>query len=109
MEVNPNYQSGAYPAAMEAVYRDFFSRYLALHGKGENLRDDKLIIGLGHSDAMQSLPQEPNTFVPQAPVGYTDKHHAQVLIGDMKVCRRERLGRTPSLSFSALPAAFRPF
>jgi hypothetical protein len=37
-----------------------------------------VVIGLGYSDAMDTLPKEPNTFVPQAPVGYTDKSHAEV-------------------------------
>ncbi len=79
VEVHPNYQSGDYPAALEAVYRDFFNRYVVLHGKDENLQVDKLVIGIGYSNTMSSLPKEPNTFVPQAPVGYTDKSHAEVL------------------------------
>ncbi|HEY9791513.1 MAG TPA: hypothetical protein V6D22_14015 [Candidatus Obscuribacterales bacterium] len=79
VEVHPNYRQGDHPPALEAVYRDFFGRYIKEHGQDENLRGDKIIIGLGYSDALNQLPKEPNTFVPQAPVGYSDKTHDEVL------------------------------
>ncbi len=79
VEVHPNYRSGEYPEALQAIYRDFFAEYIKRHGNNENLRADKMVIGVGYSDTFGSLPREPNTFVPQAPVGYTDKSHEDVL------------------------------
>jgi hypothetical protein len=72
VEVHPNYKSGEYPEAIEAVFRDFFSRYAESHSEGENLQPDSMIIGMGYSDTMNSLPRVPNTSVPLAPVGYSD-------------------------------------
>ncbi len=72
VEVHPNYKSGVYPEAIEAVLRDFFGRYAKSHGKDENLQADSMIIGANYSDTMSSLPTVPNTTVPLAPVGYSD-------------------------------------
>lgn len=65
-------------AVIEAIYKDFFARYVQAHGKEENLNEDKMIIGLGHGDALTQLEREPNTFVPQAPPGYSDKDGPEV-------------------------------
>jgi hypothetical protein len=78
VEVHPNYRSGDYPQALEAVYRDFFGRYIALH-PDENLESNNLVIGMDYSDTLNFLPKLANTFVPQAPVGYTDKSGPEVL------------------------------
>ncbi len=78
VEVHPNYQAEMYKSALEGVYRDFFGRYVELYGAKENLESDRIVVGLGHSDAMQSLPKEENTYVPQAPVAYSDKEHGEV-------------------------------
>ncbi|MBX9877268.1 MAG: hypothetical protein K2Y22_02310 [Candidatus Obscuribacterales bacterium] len=78
VEVHPNYKSETYKTALEAVYRDFFGRYMELYGEKENLQSDKIIVGLGHGDALESLPKEENTYLPQAPVAYSDKIHDKV-------------------------------
>lgn len=79
IEVHPNYKSDTYQSALESTYRDFFARYVDLYGAKENLHGDKIVIGLGYTDALQSLPREQNTFIPKAPVAYSDKTHGQVL------------------------------
>ncbi|HEY9678974.1 MAG TPA: hypothetical protein V6C76_13275 [Drouetiella sp.] len=60
-------------AVIEAIYKDFFSRYLKANAAHENLHDDQILLGLSHSDALRSVDREANTFVPQAPPGYSDK------------------------------------
>jgi hypothetical protein len=77
VEVHPNHMDK--DAALEAVYTDFFARYIAAHGAAENIQADKIIIGTGHNDAMNHLPREDNTYLPQAPVGYSDKTGEKVL------------------------------
>ncbi len=83
IEVHPKYSGIDHHMALEAVYTDFFNRYLQQFGDSQNLRTDKIVIGLGYTDAMKGLPEEPNTFVPQAPVAYSDKTHDTVYRLDM--------------------------
>jgi len=80
--------------ALEAVYTDFFNRYLKQFGDSQNLRTDKIVIGLGYTDAMKGLPEEPNTFVPQAPLAYSDKTHDAVYRLDMD--RKAQWTATPT-------------
>jgi hypothetical protein len=68
---------------IETVYRDFFQEYFARFGKEGNFNIEKLIIGMGYSDALTHLPKEPNTFAPDAPVGYSDKMHESVYVLQM--------------------------
>lgn len=83
IEVHPKYNGTEHRLALEAVYKDFFNRYLQEFGEQQNLRSDKIVIGIGYTDAMKHLPQEPNTYVPQAPVAYSDKTHETVYRLDM--------------------------
>lgn len=73
IEVHPKYTGLDHQMALEAVYADFFNQYLQKFGEEQNLRTDKVVIGVGYTDVMKGLPQEPNTYVPQAPVAYSDK------------------------------------
>lgn len=62
-------------AVVEAAYRDFFEKYVAYYNEKTaegNLNQDKIIIGQGYSDIRMGS-QEPNTYAPAAPVGYSDK------------------------------------
>ncbi|HEY9678971.1 MAG TPA: hypothetical protein V6C76_13260 [Drouetiella sp.] len=76
VEIRGNYDSKL--DVIEAIYKDFFSRYIAANAEAENLHSDKMLFGKGFTDAMHHLPAEPNTFVPQAPPGYSDKTDGQV-------------------------------
>ncbi len=76
VEVSPNFtdQSGV----ITALYRDFFRQYLGIHAKIQNLRSDCVIVGEGYSDALNELPEIPNTYAPQAPVSYSDATGSEV-------------------------------
>ncbi|MBI2812590.1 MAG: hypothetical protein HYX67_17430, partial [Candidatus Melainabacteria bacterium] len=94
VEVHPKYSEIDHQMALEAVYTDFFNRYLQQFGEAQNLRTDKIVIGRGYTDAMKGLPEEPNTFVPQAPVAYSDKTHDTVYRLDMD--RKPQWTATPT-------------
>lgn len=83
VEVALNYKGESFDAILEAVYRRFFQEYMKRFGEEQNFDNAKLVIGKGYSDAMQHLPEEKNTFGPEAPVGYTDKHHDKVYVLDL--------------------------
>lgn len=74
IETNRNFAASAEgQKIIERVYHDFFRRYLAKHGVNLDL-DGKLVpIGMGYTDALTSLPTVENTFLPLAPVAYSDK------------------------------------
>lgn len=64
---------------IEAIYRSFFEKYLPyLNAQADcQYNEDKIIIGQGNSDIRFGV-EEPNTFAPVAPVGYSDKLGAKV-------------------------------
>lgn len=68
---------------IETVYRDFFREYLARFGEAGNFNGEKMVIGKGYSDSLNQLPEVPNTFAPDAPVGYSDKTHDKVYVLDL--------------------------
>jgi len=71
IEVSPNFRSDS--DVLETIYRDFFAQYIARFAKRDKLDATRVVIGKGFTDALTNLPQESNTFVPEAPVGYSDK------------------------------------
>ncbi|MCB0330073.1 MAG: hypothetical protein KDD70_10425, partial [Bdellovibrionales bacterium] len=73
VEVAPNYMESRYLDAIKIIYTDFFRKYMARYGTEQNLETEKVVVGLGYSDALQNLKREPNTYVPLAPVSYSDK------------------------------------
>jgi hypothetical protein len=78
VEVSPNYQSEEYAEIIHTAYKTFFREYLSRFAEGGGFDSRRIVIGKGYSDALSELPQEPNTFVPRAPVGYSDKTHDTV-------------------------------
>lgn len=65
---------------IEAIYRDFFEKYLASVGQSESgpqISQDKIVIGQGYSD-LRYGDREDNTYAPLAPVAYSDKVGPQV-------------------------------
>jgi len=65
---------------IEAIYRDFFEKYLASVGQSETgprISQDKIVIGQGYSD-LRYGDREENTYAPLAPVAYSDKVGPQV-------------------------------
>lgn len=75
-EVAKNYTSNRnYRQIIEALYYDFFRKYFEKYGTSGNLNTDSIVIGRGYSDALSNLPTKRNTFLPKAPVAYTDNDH----------------------------------
>ena len=64
---------------IEAIYRDFFSKYIPyFRGQsGIEVDPEKVIIGKSNSD-LSFGTQEPNTFLPVSLIGYSDKLGNQV-------------------------------
>ncbi len=83
VEVAPNYSDEMYQKIIDALYRDFFREYLTRFSERCGLNDQKVLIGASHSDALSNLPREKNTFIPQAPVSYSDKLGNEVLVLDL--------------------------
>jgi hypothetical protein len=54
------------------IYQDYFTEYLKQYAEQDDLDKDKVIIGMGYTDALTDLPKVKNTFIPEAPVGYSD-------------------------------------
>lgn len=81
IEVSPNYKNYSNASRiLENIYADFFKEYLKRYSAEENLDSSKIIIGMGFSDLMTHLPTENNTFVPLAPVAYTDNAGSQCYV-----------------------------
>ncbi len=78
VEVAPNYKTDEYQRLIEVLYKDFFRCYMDRFAAKQGLCPDWMPIGKGHSDALTNLPVKPNTFVPEAPVSYSDKTHSEV-------------------------------
>ena len=76
IEVAPNYTKNE--QAIETIYRDFFTEYMERYGKQQGLNTEKVPIGTGYADALQYLPTEDNTYIPQAPISYSDKTGKEV-------------------------------
>ena len=84
VEVAPNYKTNEWRRLMSNVYSDFFHEYMKRYAKSDNFHADHVPIGQGYSDALTDLPKKPNTFAPEAPVGYSDKLHDEVFVLDVK-------------------------
>lgn len=65
------------------IYTDFFKEYAGRFGKEENLDASQLIVGVGHTDALSGAERVDNTFVPEAPVGYSDNVNEKALRLDL--------------------------
>jgi len=78
VEVAPNYKGEEYQRVIETVYRDFFREYMGCYAQVQGLDSRVVPIGKANTDALSHLPTEANTFVPQAPVSYSDKVDKEV-------------------------------
>lgn len=73
IEVAPNFKENQdKDKILEYIYTDFFQEYIKQFGKQEKLDKKRAVIGKGYTDAMTNLNSIDNTFVPLAPVGYSD-------------------------------------
>lgn len=84
IEVSPNFKSQKdNTELLKIIYADFFKEYIKQFAKKYNLDEGKLIIGLGYTDANISLDRIENTFVPEAPVGYSDNLRNESMLLDL--------------------------
>jgi hypothetical protein len=84
IEVAPNYSDERYKQIIEAIYKDFFREYMTKYSSTQNLDPTKVPIGMGYTDALSTLQTESNTFIPQAPVSYSDKTGEYVYTLDLR-------------------------
>ena len=70
-----------YDPDVEGIYKDFFHTYLKAYSD-ENIDKGEAVIGTGEADALKNLPRKENTYLPQAPVSYSDKKGKEVFILD---------------------------
>jgi hypothetical protein len=83
VEVTPTFASEENDKIIETIYRDFFNEYVNKYQAKENLDNSKVIIGKGYNDSLNSLPSINNTFIPEAPLGYSDNLGATALSLDL--------------------------
>ena len=76
IEIRANYKTDKYREIIAKLYQDFFARYAKVFNQnnltGRTVNTNKIIIGQGYSD-YHFGNQESNTYVPLAPVSYSDK------------------------------------
>ncbi|MDR2063859.1 MAG: hypothetical protein LBQ02_03700 [Candidatus Nomurabacteria bacterium] len=74
IEVRANYQNKT--DLIGQIYQDFFTKYVGAFNQanltGQTVKSDKIIVGQGYSD-FRFGGQIENTFVPLAPMSYSDK------------------------------------
>ncbi|MCC6219688.1 MAG: hypothetical protein IT291_00435 [Deltaproteobacteria bacterium] len=73
VEVAENYRNERTEKILDVVYRDFFSEYMNKFSKEEGLEHTFIPIGITNSKAFLHLETTKNTFLPLAPVAYSDK------------------------------------
>jgi hypothetical protein len=73
IETAPNFKSDPNSEKIiKTVYSNFFSEYMARFAEEDGFDPNRIIIGKGFTDSMTSLPSVTNTFIPEAPIGYSD-------------------------------------
>ena len=81
IEIRTNYNNEKYRKTIAKLYQDFFGRYAKVFNQnnltGRTVSLDKIIVGQGCSD-YHFGNQEDNTYVPLAPVSYSDKLGTEV-------------------------------
>jgi hypothetical protein len=65
---------------LEKIYQSAMSEYLEKFAKSQNLNSERVVVGTGYTDMATSFPKETNTFVPLAPVAYSDNMGSNVIV-----------------------------
>ncbi|MEK7648425.1 MAG: hypothetical protein AAB400_00720 [Patescibacteria group bacterium] len=74
IEIAPNVKTDTDSLwTIEKIYKDFFAEYLVRYAPDLGLHGIHMPIGMGYTDTMTTLPKRSNTFVPLAPLSYSDK------------------------------------
>lgn len=73
VEINPSVKD---TESITKAIQDFLTLYL--EDKDDTIDHNKVIVGMGYTRGLQGLEVIENTFLPQAPVAYSDKYGAEV-------------------------------
>ncbi|MCX7589801.1 MAG: hypothetical protein N2Z85_02585 [Patescibacteria group bacterium] len=84
IEMSPNYIK-QYEKIIQIIFRDFFREYMNRYANIQGLNPKKIPIGQGFTKIFLQLPTEANTFLPQAPVSYSDKKGNLVYMLDLEM------------------------
>lgn len=68
-------EEGNAPALIRDAYHRFFTEYLAEHAARLGVDPTRVAVGTGYTPSELGLRTVPNTFVPLAPMGYSDNVH----------------------------------
>ena len=79
IEIARNFEGNS--GIIQEIYSNFLSQYLKESAKNGVLFDQRIIIGAGYT-AETNYPTAPNTYIPQAPVSYSDKLGEKVYVID---------------------------
>ncbi|HNZ86162.1 MAG TPA: hypothetical protein PKL50_00505 [bacterium] len=84
IEVEHNFESKAGSFnILKHIYLDYFKEYIKRFAKTHNLDENRVIVGLGSTDANISYDRIENTYAPKAPVGYSDNLHNKAMLLDL--------------------------
>lgn len=114
IEVAPNAKEDQRTVeAIETIYQDFFAEYLKRYAVQQGLHSTQVPVGMGYTDAVTSFSRANNTFVPLAPVSYSDKTDEQTYLlnaamrvksVDKKIIERDggQTAQTPVIGSNAI-------
>ena len=79
VEVSPNFSDSNEGNLVAPLYQDFFAAYFQFLNDS-SIDTAKIVVGQGYSKNISHLPHEENTYLPQAPMSYSDKTGEQVYV-----------------------------
>jgi hypothetical protein len=77
VEVANNYQTPEYDYLLTRIYYDFFKTYILRFAEKMNLNSRKVVFGMCEYE-IKDISKEENTFLPQAPISYSNKYGESV-------------------------------
>lgn len=107
IEISKN-DEGRRIKTIESVYRVFCSEYLKIHGDSLGVDVSRVVVGTGYTPPEFSFEREPNTYIPLAPMGYSDNVHEQCLVietGLKNKTRNRKQGLEPLRTTDSLAVA----
>ncbi len=89
LEVHPNYREGTLATLLPELLSDFFGNYQNRLNSSWDTSKDWIPIGEAFSSVVTKLPRQPNNFLPEIPIGYSDNYGESVI--QLKIGENERL------------------
>jgi hypothetical protein len=84
---------GRRTAAIQKVYGKFFEEYLREHGDELGVDPSRVVVGTGYTPAEFTLKREKNTYIPLAPMGYSDNVHEDCLVIETGLEKKDRTSK----------------